>query len=249
MDHARVLDRLVEHGQSVMQRALRLVQDVHRRAAQHNGARLVLGAPRELDDLVLADHHLGDLLAGSQLRLLWVVEGRHDVRPQDCGQALGAVEVGVLDGHDASLLEQLLGVIVDQLTVDEHVAAVLDNAVHLRLHLLPLRLLDLGDGLQGVHLHAGAVDFYLVRVHLAVRDEDLAILHHLGHADADFLLEDEALLEEGVLQRGARLLQDLDVVQVRLPPQSQDGVDGELREVVLLVFQKLRAQCRPCDSE
>lgn len=35
------------------------------------------------------------------------------------GEAFHSTEVGVLDGHDSSLSKQLLGVVVDQLSVEE----------------------------------------------------------------------------------------------------------------------------------
>ena len=49
----------------------------------------------------------------------------------DEGQPLDSVKVCVLDGHDSFVGEQLLGVIVDQLTVDEHVDVVLADLLNL----------------------------------------------------------------------------------------------------------------------
>ena len=49
----------------------------------------------------------------------------------DQREPLDSVEVGVLDGHDALVGEQLLGVVVDQLSVDEHVDVVLADLVNL----------------------------------------------------------------------------------------------------------------------
>mmetsp|Transcript_35657 Transcript_35657/g.70928 ORF Transcript_35657/g.70928 Transcript_35657/m.70928 type:complete len:377 (+) Transcript_35657:433-1563(+) len=247
--HAGVLHRLVQDGERVVQRPLGLVQDVRGSAAEHDRARLVLGAAGELDDLVLADHHLGNLFAAAQLRLLRVVEGRDDVRAEHRREAFGAVEVRMLDGHDAGLFEQLLRVVVDQLAVNENIATVLDNAVDLALHLLLLRLLDLSNRLERVDLHAGAVNLDLVCVHLAIRHQHLAILDDLRHADADLLLEDEALLEEGILQGGAGLFDHLDVVQVVLAVQPEHRVDGQGRKVILLVLQQLRAQGGPRDAQ
>lgn len=43
-------------------------------------------------------------------------------RTCDQGEAFHSTEVGVLDGHDSSLSEQLLGVVVDQLPVEEEEA-------------------------------------------------------------------------------------------------------------------------------
>ena len=49
--------------------------------------------------------------------LRWVL--RNEVRTSDESEALNAGEVGVLDGHDASLGKQLLWIVVDQLSVKE----------------------------------------------------------------------------------------------------------------------------------
>ena len=54
---------------------------------------------------------------------LGVVEGRDEFCAGDGAQALHAVKVRVLDGKDARVREKLLGVVVDQLPVDEHVDA------------------------------------------------------------------------------------------------------------------------------
>mmetsp|Transcript_160935 Transcript_160935/g.516535 ORF Transcript_160935/g.516535 Transcript_160935/m.516535 type:complete len:405 (-) Transcript_160935:533-1747(-) len=247
--YARVGHGLVEHRQGIMERALGLIQDVRRGTPEHDGASLVLVAPRELDDLVLADHHLGNPFAMTELRVPGVLEGRHDVRAQDRREALGAIEVRVLNRHDTSVLKQLLGIVVDELTVDEHVAAVRHNPVDFLLHLLLLGRLNLSHGLERVHLDPGAVDFDLVGVHLAIRHHNPAILQNLWHAHTDFLFQNEALLQERVLQRCACLFQDLDVVQVRFALQTQNCVYGQGREMLLLVLQELGAQCGPRNPE
>jgi hypothetical protein len=61
-------------------RALRLVEDVLRRAAQHDRARLAALDAGEADQPILADHHLVDQLARPELDELGVVERRHDLR-------------------------------------------------------------------------------------------------------------------------------------------------------------------------
>mmetsp|Transcript_82699 Transcript_82699/g.230620 ORF Transcript_82699/g.230620 Transcript_82699/m.230620 type:complete len:336 (+) Transcript_82699:443-1450(+) len=242
MHHPGLLHRLVKHSEGVVQRSLGLVQDVRGSAAEHDGARLALGAARELDHLVLADHDLFDPLARAELDILWAVEGRDDVRAEHRGEALGAVEVGVFDGHNPVVPEQLIGVVVNELPVDEDVAAMLDDLLNLRLHLLPLGFLNLGDCLEGVHLDASTVDFDLVSVHLGVGQENLAVFLHFLRPDPNLLFEDETLFQERILQRAARLLEHLDVVKVRLPSQPQDGVNCQHSEVFLFVFQQLRAE-------
>lgn len=71
---------------------------------------------------------------------------------------------------------------------------------------------------------ASRTNLDLVRVERSVGDEDARLLDALGLAHADLLVEDEAGLEVRVLQRAARLLDDLDVLQVRAAlhtPQSE----------------------------
>ena len=65
-----------------------------------------------------------------------------------------------------------------------------------------------------VHAHAGAVDLDLVGVHRRVGDENLGVHDALGLPHADLLVQDEALVEKSVAQRAARLLDDLDGLQV-----------------------------------
>lgn len=60
----------------------------------------------------------------------------------DPSESLNAVKVGVLDSHDASVREYLLREVVDQLSVDEAVDAVVDDLAALVAHLVSLRFLD-----------------------------------------------------------------------------------------------------------
>ncbi|GIX62056.1 DUF748 domain-containing protein [Babesia caballi] len=255
-DDLAVGNGLGEHGESVVQRPLGLIQDVARRATQNHGAGAAASAATESDQLVLADEDLLDLVAVAKGHALGGVERADNLAAQALGKALHAVKVRVLDGHDAGLLEELVGVVVDQLPVDEDVAAVAQNAVDLVLHLLLLALLQRAHGLEAVDVHLHAVDLHLVGVHGGVSDKHLAVRQGLGLAHADFLLQDEALLEVRVPQRAAGLLDDLDEAQVyvgrrvlqaaavllHVAAHAQQSVDGQAREVVLLHAQQLGRQ-------
>ena len=76
-----------------------------------------------------------------------------------------------------------------------------DDLRDLAPHLVPLRRLQLRDFRHRVHAHARAVDLDLVGVHRRVGHEDLCVGHGLGLADADALVEDEALVEVRLLCR------------------------------------------------
>jgi hypothetical protein len=66
------------------------------------------------------------------------------VLTSDQRQPFNAVEISVLDGHNSLVSKELLGVVVDELSVDEDVDVVLADQLHLVLHLLLLGQLDFG---------------------------------------------------------------------------------------------------------
>mmetsp|Transcript_41395 Transcript_41395/g.113905 ORF Transcript_41395/g.113905 Transcript_41395/m.113905 type:complete len:448 (-) Transcript_41395:770-2113(-) len=244
--HGRRFDRLRQHAERVVQRTVRLVDDVGVGPPDDNRRRLRVRAAGEADQLVLADHHLLDERALAKLDLVGRVEGRDDVAIENEREALSAVEIGVLDRHDAVVRKLLLGQVVDELPVDEHVAAVRHDALHLVEHLLLLGGLNLRDLGDRVHLDLGAVDLDLVGVHGRVGDEHLALLHALGAADANLLVEEEAVGVEVRIAQGASVpLDDLDLVQVGRAAQLEHGVDGNLREELLVLRQDLRNDRTP----
>ena len=89
----------------------------------------------------------------------------------------------------------LLGVVVDQLAIDEDIDVMGDDLVDLGLHLLLLSLFDLRELGSGVDADARAKDLDLISVHRRVGDEDLCILDDLGLRAADLLVEEEALIQ------------------------------------------------------
>lgn len=60
--------------------------------------------------------------------------------------------------------------------------------------------------LHGVHAHAGAVDLDLVGVHGSVRDKDVGVLDALGLPHANAFVQNEALVQERLLQFAVRQL-------------------------------------------
>ena len=69
----------------------------------------------------------------------------------------------------------------------------------------------------------------LVLVHRRVRKQDLRVLPHARLTDAERLLQNEPVLQEGVAQRAAGLLDDLDVVQVARLADAQHRVHRQAR--------------------
>eukprot|EP00966_Prymnesium_polylepis_P037045 859720-Prymnesium_polylepis.1 len=69
---------------------------------------------------------------------------------------------------------------------------------------------------------------------------------HLGAADANLLVEEEAVGVEVRIAQGASVpLDDLDLVQVGRAAQLEHGVDGNLREELLVLRQDLRNDRTP----
>eukprot|EP00760_Papus_ankaliazontas_P010710 PhM_4_TR14419/c0_g1_i1/m.72372 len=239
--------RLAQHAQSIVDGALGLVEDVLAGAAEDDRAGLSGGEALEAQDGVLADHNLVDLLSVAVLDVVDLVEGGEDVSAEGLREAFDALEVRVLDGHDAGLGEQLFGVVVDELAVDEAADVMLRDLGDLLAHLRLLSLLDVGEGGDTVDLDLGAEHLDLVRVHGGVRDQNLDVLEFAGLPHADLLVEEEAGLEVGLGERAAELLHDVDHLKVRAALQTEHGIDAQLREVLLLHAHDLRAQRRAGD--
>lgn len=235
VEDSGLLDGGNEHADSVVHTPLSFVEDVGSRSPQDNAAGFSSLAARELDDLVLSDHDLFDERAASEEGGVGGVEGGEDVGAEDGGESFSAIEVGVLDDHDAFLSEELLGVVVDELSVDEDVGLVGNDLVDLPLHLQLLGLFDLGDLHHGVDLHLGSENLDFVVVHGGVGDEDLGVFFPLGAARGDGLLQDEAVGQEGVLEGATRLLDKFNVVEVAGPLESEYGLDSEVSEVLSIL--------------
>lgn len=143
----------------------------------------------------------------------------------------------------------LLGEVVDQLPVDEDVDTMLHNLLALLQHALLLSLLDFHNLIHARGLHLAAKDLDLVGVHGRVGNKDLGVLKALGLANADLLLQNEALVEERVLHGAAGLLDNVNRLEIATALQAQDGVDCDARKVLLVLRQNLGAQGGPCNVE
>jgi len=145
IDEAAVLDGLSEYTERIVDGTLSLLEDVGVGSPEHDGTSAVLFAVLELDHLVLSDHDLLDAPAEAEFVALArrLIEGAEDVGPGDRTEAFDSVEVGVLDADDALLGEELFWLVLDQLSVHEHVWLVTEDFLDLVAHLVLLGLLDL----------------------------------------------------------------------------------------------------------
>ncbi len=100
-----------------------------------------------------------------------------------------------------------------------------------------------------LHLDPRPEDLDLVRVHGCVGDEDLGILEALRLVDAELLVEDEALVEIGVGKLAAGLLDDLDVGEIGGASHTQDGVAGEVCEIVPVLREDFGGEGGAGDGE
>jgi len=127
------------------------------------------------------------------------------------------------DGANAMVGKVLLGQVVDELAIDEARDAVVDDLLALFAHACLLSLLDLAHDRHRVGLELGAKDLDLVGVHRRVADQDLGLLEALGLADAEALLQNEALLEVRVEQAATSLLDDVDCIEVAASLHKERG--------------------------
>jgi len=142
-------------------------------------------ATLELDHFVFSDHDLFNRLAEAELvaLALAIVECTQDVCTCHCTQPLHSVEVCVLDADDAPFGEQLFGLVLHQLPVNEHVRTLGEDAFDFLAHLLLLSLFDKSEGNEGVCLHLGALNLDLVSIHGRVGHQHLAVLLLFRAAD------------------------------------------------------------------
>lgn len=81
--------------------------------------------PNNVSELNCAAVHkaqavLFNAVAGPQPNLLRVVERRHDFSVQNQGEPFDAFKVGVFNRRHTGVAKEMLGVVVDQLPVDEY---------------------------------------------------------------------------------------------------------------------------------
>jgi len=240
VDDLVVLDSSHEHTDGIMERSVSLIKDVSARSSEDDGASLVTLASSELDDLVFTDHNLFNGIACAEgVDLIGLVEGGQNVRSEDGGKSLNSVEVSVLDDHNALLGKELLGVVVDELSVDENVGLVGQDALHFIEHLLLLGGFNLTNSAHGVDLNFSAHNFDFIVIHGSVGDHNSAVFGGLVASSGDALLEDETIGDEGVSEGTTGLLDNLDVIKVSSSLESHDGLDGEVGELLSIVEEEL----------
>lgn len=238
-DGLMVLDGRDEDADGVMKGALSLINNMDAGTADNNGAGLVTLAASEGDNLVLTEHELRDLGAATENIGLGVVEGGEDLGTEDGGESFHTVEVGVLNNHNTGVSKELLGIVINELSVDENVGLVGKDFVNLSLHLHLLGLLDLSDLHDGVDSDLRAEDLNLVVVHGRVGDHDAGFLSRLLTAGGNLLEKNETISEVRVGQSTTGLLDDLDIIKVTGAVKAEHGVDGEVGEVISLRLEKL----------
>ena len=128
----------------------------------------------------------------ANLDLVRMTESGYNLSSGDEGKSLNAVKVSVLNSHDALISEELLGVVVDELSVDEHIHVVTANQIDLLLHLLFLSQLEFRDLRDIVDLDPGPKHLDLVSVHRGVGDQNPSVLNPLGLMHSNLLVKQES---------------------------------------------------------
>jgi hypothetical protein len=144
----------------------------------------------------------------------------------------------MFDNHDTSVSEELLGVVVDQLSVNKNVGSMGQNFLNLSSHLSFLSSLNVGDGGHGVDLDLGAHNLNFIVVHGSVSNENAWVIDAALTADSDRFLEDHTIGEERVSEGATGLLDDLNELNVATALQSEDGLDGKVSELSTIVEQE-----------
>jgi len=72
-----------------------------------------------------------------------------------------------------------------------------------------------------------------------VGNQDLGVLYPLRAVDSNLLVENEALVEIRVCELSADLLDNLDVLEVGGSLETEDGVNGKVGKVVLVLREDL----------
>jgi hypothetical protein len=232
-----------EDTDGVVEGTLSFIEDVLSGTAEHDGASLIAGATRELDNLVLANHDLFNRAAGTEGSCVFgVIESGEDFRAQNSGKALNSIEVSMLDDHYTSLSEELLGVVVDKLTVDKYVGLVSEDLIDLKLHFALFCLLNIGDTLQGVDANLGAHNFDLIVIHGGIGNHNAGVSSHTLAASGDILLENHTVGDEGVSESTTAFLDKLNVVEVSTATEAEDSADGEFGKLFAIMEQELGAE-------
>eukprot|EP00963_Diacronema_lutheri_P005338 scaffold416_cov329-Pavlova_lutheri.AAC.6 len=242
--HSGIFHGGFEHAQSIVKGPLGLIQHVAGRSAQHHGAGLAQRHSGEAHHGLLSHGDLFHQVAGSQshLNLLVCAKVGGDLSTSDQRQALDAIKVGVLDGHDPGVREELLGVVVDELSIDEAGGTGVQYGLALVFHLGLLRCFEVSHLLQALGPDSCAIELELVGVHGGVGDQYLGVFHPFGLSDPRLLVQQEPVIEEGVLEATAWNLDDLYGIQPPFAFEPQDGLHGQLREVDLFLGEDLGGQ-------
>mmetsp|Transcript_1245 Transcript_1245/g.1980 ORF Transcript_1245/g.1980 Transcript_1245/m.1980 type:complete len:217 (-) Transcript_1245:885-1535(-) len=143
---------LRKNSQGVVQGTFRLIKYMHACSAQNNRAGRATLYAGKANKLFLANHNLLNTFGLSESDELGVVKGGYKLPTCYCGKALYTVEIGVLNSHNASISKKLLRVVVDQLTVNEHVNTMGFDLVDLCLHFALFFFLDFGNLVHRVNL-------------------------------------------------------------------------------------------------
>mmetsp|Transcript_21095 Transcript_21095/g.48316 ORF Transcript_21095/g.48316 Transcript_21095/m.48316 type:complete len:391 (-) Transcript_21095:564-1736(-) len=236
-DDARVLDQPPRVHDRVVQRALRLGDELLGAAAQHDGARLRLGAAREEVEALAADLPLLEVRAAAEDRRREVIARRLDRRARRAGGALHVVVRHAAGAEEAAVGEVLRRQVADREAGEDDLRARRDDLGQLVVDDVPLGVhhLLVRRDVRDSHLCVVALRLQL---QLHVEQDDLwvleLLLHLLEAGVRESLLECHALDHYRVLQRAALHLLHPDERDILVVVKREDCVYDHLREELLV---------------
>mmetsp|Transcript_77198 Transcript_77198/g.226426 ORF Transcript_77198/g.226426 Transcript_77198/m.226426 type:complete len:381 (+) Transcript_77198:378-1520(+) len=242
----------VPHGglhdqQRVLQRALRLVDELLGPAPDEDGRGIRAGALREEVVALRPDLPLLELAAGAEDAGRDALDRGLDLAAGGPPGALQVVLVHPAGAEDVAVGEVLGGQVPDGQAAEHHLRPGLGDEVQLLVDDVPL---SVDDGLVLVGVRDADLSVVLLRLELEleVEQQDLGVRELLGllleARVREGLLEGHALDQRGVGDRAAGHLLDAHRRDAQVVPEHRDGVHRHLCEERLVVGHELRVQGR-----
>lgn len=176
--------------------------------------------------------------------LINIVEGTQDVRSQYSCESLSSVEIGVLDDHYTFLRKELLGVVVNKLTINEDIRFVVQNFLDFHFHFFFLSCLNFGNFIHRINLNFWAMNFNFIIVHGSVCNKNSRILFQFRASNTDWLFKNKTFVKIGILNRTTWFLNNFNVVQIILASKSPHSLNSKLCKVLFVLIKELWTESR-----
>jgi hypothetical protein len=120
----------------------------------------------------------------------------------------------MFDGHNARVGKQLFRVVVYELSVYEHGAIVFEYLFDFFFHLFLFGKLEFCYFGHRIDFDPRTEYLDLIRIHGRIGNEYSGVFNALRLIDADFLVQQKAFVQIGIMQTAAKLLDYLNCVEI-----------------------------------